>query len=250
MTRGEGAAVGMHWGLQALMHNGYGQYDKALGCAHRGCEYEEVMAYNVSLAELVEAAARSGQTEDAVSAYDRLCERTQAAGTAWALGVEARSPRLAPRRRSCVSGVDRPAHAEPGHGRARAQPAGVRRVAPPREPSRRRARAAPRRARELQRHGRRGVRRAGAARAPRHGRDRAHGSPPTTGTRSRPQELQVARLARDGYTNPEIGAQLFISPRTVEYHLRKVFRKLDVTSRRGLRDALDDSTHQAVQGYV
>jgi DNA-binding NarL/FixJ family response regulator len=64
-----------------------------------------------------------------------------------------------------------------------------------------------------------------------------------------PQEIHVAIMARDGHTNPEIGSRLFISARTVEYHLHKVFRKLGIAGRRDLRAALADGTNQAGLGF-
>ena len=60
-----------------------------------------------------------------------------------------------------------------------------------------------------------------------------------------PQEEQIARLARDGLSNPEIGARLFLSPRTVEWHLKKVFTKLGISSRMGLHDALPSADPEA-----
>jgi DNA-binding CsgD family transcriptional regulator len=248
-TRGEGAAMGMHWALQALMYNGYTQYDKALAAARVGCEHDEVIAYNGSLAELVEAAVRSAEPGEAARAFERLCERTTAAGTAWALGVEARCLALLRDDEAAY----RESIAQLARSRAAVELARSRLVYG--EWLRRENRRVD--AREQLRAAHESFSRMGAEAFA----ERARRELVATGETARritadnwdaltPQELQVARLARDGYTNPEIGAQLFISPRTVEYHLRKVFRKLDVTSRRGLRDVLEDPSHQAVQGYV
>jgi DNA-binding CsgD family transcriptional regulator len=248
-ARGEGAAMGAHLALQALMYNGYGQYNRAFSLAREGCEHDEVIAYHVSLVELVEAGVRTGHPDEAAAALERLSERTRASGTAWALGVEARARALLH--------DDEDAYRESieqlTQSRAAVELARSRLVYGEwlrRENRRVDAREQLRLAHESFSH-------MGAVAFA----ERARRELLATGETARritadnwdaltPQELQVARMARDGYTNPEIGAQLFISARTVEYHLHKVFRKLEVSSRRQLRDALDDSSHQAVQGYV
>ena len=110
-ARGEGSAFGLLLGLSALLHNGYGQYGKALAAARQACEHEDVMAYGWALVELVEAGVRDGQPDEAAAALDRLSERTQASGTEWALGVEARCSCAVDRRRGLLPGVDRAARA-------------------------------------------------------------------------------------------------------------------------------------------
>ena len=80
----------VHWWLNALLHNGHGRYAEALADAQRACEHEDVITYGWALVELIEAGVRAGRPDEASAALERLSERTQASGTEWALGIEAR----------------------------------------------------------------------------------------------------------------------------------------------------------------
>lgn len=238
-ARGEGSAVGIYWGFTALLCNGFGQYAKALDAARHACEHDDVMAFGLALSELVEAAVRAGEDEEAATALDLLCNRTQAAGTPWALGVEARARALVDDQESSyLESVDQLGRSRAAFDLARSQLVYG-------EWLRRRSRRVD--AREVLRAAHDGFSRMGAdAFAERAGREllatgetaRRRTSGSTASLTS--QELQVARLARAGLTNPEIGAQLFVSPRTVEYHLGKVFVKLGIKNRKDLAGALEE----------
>jgi DNA-binding CsgD family transcriptional regulator len=235
-ARGEGRGIGGYGYAAAVLYNGLGRYDAALAGARSACEYDDLGIFGFALVELVEAGVRSGAREEAAAALRRLEERTGAAGTDWALGVEAWSRALLsdgqgaePLYREAIERLERTrialhlarAHLVYGEWLRREN----RRVD----------------AREQLRAAHEMFSDAGAeAFAARAGRElSATGETARTRTaESRdvltPQEAQIARLARDGLSNPEIGAQLFISPRTVQYHLRKVFQKLEITSRNQL----------------
>jgi DNA-binding CsgD family transcriptional regulator len=232
-----------------MLHNTHGRHDEALANATEACEHEDVMAFGWALVELIEAAVRTERPDEATAALERLSQRTQAAGTEWALGIEARCRGLVNDDESRYrESIDRLARSRAALELARSQLTYG-------EWLRRENRHTD--ARELLRAAHESSSQMGAeALAERARRELlATGETVRSVTRDTrdaltPQELQVARLAREGQTNPEIGAQLFISPRTVEYHLRKVFRKLDVSTRRELRDALPDTSDQAVMGPV
>jgi DNA-binding CsgD family transcriptional regulator len=243
--RGEGSAISLWWWLTALRHNGHGQYDEALAAARQACEREDVMAYGWALAELVEAAVRGGRPGEAAAALDRLSERTRASGTPWALGIQARCRALL----SDDESLYQESAGRLARSRAAVELARSRLLYGEwlrRENRRIDAREQLRAAHEM--FGRMGA----AAFA-----DRARRELSATGETVRKrtvetvdeltaQEAQVARLAAQGRTNPEIGALLFISPRTVEYHLHKVFPKLGISSRRELRKALPAAEDAAV----
>jgi DNA-binding CsgD family transcriptional regulator len=245
MARGEGSAFGLYWECLALQHNAAGQYGKALAAARQACEHEDVMMYGWALVELIEAGIRDAQPLEAADAFERLRVRTQSSGTEWALGVEARCRALL--------GDDEAAYRESIERLARSH--AVVELARSRllygEWLRRESRRAD--AREVLRSAYESFADMGAQSFAERARRELGATGETARRRSSdtrdaltPQELQVARLARDGHTNPEIGAQLFISPRTVEYHLGKVFVKLGVKKRRDLRDALADAFPQPV----
>jgi len=240
--RGEGSAFDLYWGLSALMYNGLSQYDKALAAARHASEDEGVISYGGALIELVEAAVRTGDLDEAARALDRLRVRTQACGTEWALGVEARC-------RGLLSD-DEIFYRESTERLARSR--GAVELARSQLCYGEWLRRANRRAdaREYLRAAHESFHRMGADAFAERARRELLATGETVRKRTgntvealTPQEIYVATMARDGHSNPEIGARLFISPRTVEYHLHKVFRKLSITGRRDLRDALADGAH-------
>jgi DNA-binding CsgD family transcriptional regulator len=224
-----------------VLYNGLGRYDAALAAA-REVTARDIDPYPTmwALPELVEAAARSDERALAERTLDRLAEVTLPAGTDFALGIEARSRAL----------VSEAAEAESLYrnaierlGRTKLRPEIARAHLVYGEWLRREARRLD--AREELRVAHAMFSEIGMEAFT----ERARRELVATGEKVRkrtvetrdeltPQELQIARLVSDGRTNPEIAAELFLSRRTVEWHLRKVFDKLEVRSRRELPAAL------------
>jgi DNA-binding CsgD family transcriptional regulator len=239
-ARGEGMGLRVMEWTKALLYNGCGRYGEALDAAQRGCEQDDVGLFGWSLVELIEAGVRCGDTEAATAALDLLSVRTRASGTDWALGIEAGSRALLSEG-DVADALYREAIERLERTRIRVELARARLLYGEwlrREQRRVDAREQLRAAHEMF-----------TAMGAEGFAERARVELLATGETVRKrtvetrdeltaQEAQIARLARDGRTNPEIGAQLFISPRTVEWHLRKVFAKLGISSRRQLREAL------------
>jgi len=189
---------------------------------------------------------RSGRLDEAASALDRLSERTRASGTEWALGIEARCRALLTDDESLYrESVERLARSRAVVELARGRLLYGEWLR--RENRRLDARGQLRTAHEE-------FSRMGAVAFAERARRELSATGETVRKRTvetldqlTTQEAQVARLAAQGHTNPEIGAQLFISPRTVEYHLHKVFPKLGISSRRELRRVLPGAERAAVR---
>jgi DNA-binding CsgD family transcriptional regulator/tetratricopeptide (TPR) repeat protein len=237
--RGEGIGLTVAKWAGALLYNSLGRYEDALAAAQQACEHPPVMGMSPwgALVELVEAATRTGQPGRAADALERLTEVTRASGTEWALGIEART-------RALVSN---------GEAADTAYRAAIEHL------ERTRMRGELARAHLLYGEWLRRERRRLDARdqlRTAHGMFTAMGAKAfaqraarellATGETARKrtvetngqltaQETQIVRLAREGLSNPEIGARLFLSPRTVEWHLSKIFGKLHITSRRQLQ---------------
>jgi DNA-binding CsgD family transcriptional regulator len=227
---------------RAVLYNGLGRYRDALAAAERACADDTAGPFTWAALELVEAAARSNTRTVASKALGWLEEFVCAGGTDWALGVRARSAALLSDGER-AEGLYHEAIELLGRSPSTVHLARTRLVYG--EWLRRENRRVDAREQLRAAHETLSNLTADAF------SDRAHRELLATGETARrrtdearadltPQEAQIARLAREGLTNPEIGAQLFISPRTAQYHLRKVFQKLEITSRNELARLPDD----------
>jgi DNA-binding CsgD family transcriptional regulator len=240
-ARGEGMGLSIIDYSSAVLHNSLGQYDEALRAAERGAGYPDELGFATwSLVELVEAAARSGRPDRAAEAVDALIRTTAPSGTDWALGIEARS-----RAQVSQAGAAEAHYLEAverlGRTRLRVEHARAQLLYGEwlRRANRRRdARSHLRSAYELLA----GMGAEALAERARRELAAAGDRIPRRSVEARDeftaQEAQIARLAAQGRTNPEIGAELFLSPRTVEWHLHKIFAKLGIGSRRELTGTL------------
>ena len=239
-ARGEGFAIALAESAAAALHNGLGEYADAAAAARRADDLD-VLGFGVwVLPELVEGAVRSGDRPTAEAAFARLAERSTMSSTEWARGIEAAT-------RALLS--DGP-EAEELHreaidqlGRSQVTVLGNRAQLNYGEWLRREHRRVD--ARTQLKAAYDAFDSMGAAGFAERARRELLATGETVRKRTietrdelTPQEAQIARLAAQRLTNPEIAAQLYLSHRTVEYHLRKVFMKLGIGSRRELADAL------------
>jgi DNA-binding CsgD family transcriptional regulator/tetratricopeptide (TPR) repeat protein len=235
--RGEGYAISVALYSAAILHNGLGQYREALAACESAVQHDDLGMYGYLLGEMVEAATRCGEKQVAATSLRLLVERTAASGTETALGLEARSAALVDESpvadeeyRRAIAHLERSpvvvflARAHLVYGEW------LRRMNRPGD-----ARTHLRSAHEMftdwgaEGFAERTRRELEATGEVVRLRSKGAGAGLTT------QEAQITKLAREGYTNAEIGGQLFISTRTVEWHLSKIFAKLGITSRRELR---------------
>jgi DNA-binding CsgD family transcriptional regulator len=247
VARGEGQGVALIDWTSAVLYNSVGRYEDALAAAQRAGEHPEELPFAWGLVEFIEASTRTGKATGAADALQRLSETTRASGTDWALGIEARSRALLSdgeaAERLYREALDRLGRTRVRWALARAHLLYGEWLR--RERRRLDARKQLRTAHEMF------VTMGMEAFAERAAREllatgeTARKRTIETSTQLTAQEAQAARLARDGLSNPEIGARLFISTRTVQYHLRKVFMKLGINSRTQLDRVLSDEPNRA-----
>ncbi len=244
-ARSQGLAVKVAQSALATFLNGLRRYEDALNAAQAACSSPFTWATWLTAHELVEAAVRSGEPDAAVGTMERLSESAQASGSEWALGIEARCKAL-------LAGGDAAEDlyrdAVERLERSPIRPEAARAHLLYGEWLRRENRRAD------ARHHLRAAYDALGAMGMEAFADRAARELAATGETVRkrtvdtareltPQEVQIARLAAEGSTNREIGSQLFLSVRTVEWHISKVFTKLNVSSRKELAEGVASAGH-------